>query len=263
MKSFGFNRNILYTCSISEKSTWTAFQFQKFTHTNTNWFQSPCGKSTLLCSSCILEVGSGAMDCFMDSYLKVSEFVLFFLRWEKAASGNHILWLLHVALQSSANLDQSLSDKPNTGVNTGSIAGCERGCWVANSVAFLWESLKYHQSLLLPLPPLLCQSPFSRGSIWDTRLSPWAQESVVLNHTKDCAIFLPTKIALLATGWEMILKQKGSNGKIKALWLLWGQHSETGQRRDLFVWFCLMQLCILSPCNYFNLHLWDPQPTEN
>lgn len=108
------------------------------------------------------------MDCFMDSYLKVSEFVLFFLRWEKAASGNHILWLLHVALQSSANLDQSLSDKPNTGVNTGSIAGCERGCWVANSVAFLWESLKYHQSLLLPLPPLLSANLPSLEEAYET-----------------------------------------------------------------------------------------------
>lgn len=67
--NFGFNRNVLYTCSVSEKSTLAASQCRRFTLTNTNGLQSPSGKLILLGrSGCILEeVGSGEILCLMES----------------------------------------------------------------------------------------------------------------------------------------------------------------------------------------------------
>lgn len=91
--SYGFNRNILYTCGISEKSTLTAFQFQKI-HTY-QYYPTSVSKweIDLLMKLRLHLTGSTSWGNTVFNGKPTSRLVILllsFCRWEKEASGNHI-----------------------------------------------------------------------------------------------------------------------------------------------------------------------------
>lgn len=80
---------------------------------------------------------------------RLAIWLCFSFSWERAALRNHLIPTLHLTVPRPPLL--SLSHKPNKEISKGNIVAYECGSRVANSMVFLWESLKCHQVLLLSL----------------------------------------------------------------------------------------------------------------
>lgn len=141
-------------------------------------------------------------------------------KWEKAASGNHILLTLQICLTVSR--PRRLVPQPQTQYRNEQREYCWLWTW---NLSGQFSGVPVGVIKMSPSPspfslPHLLSAPISHimqrsqctfrtsgGSLWDSALSFLTQqESIVFNHTKDCAVFLLTKINLLAISWEMKLK---------------------------------------------------------